>query len=195
MADQHWWRAGVLYQVYPRSFADANGDGIGDLAGITARLDHLRTLGVDGIWISPVYPSPMVDFGYDITDHTGIDPLFGDIGDTERLIDAAHGHGMRVLMDFVPNHTSDQHPWFVSSRSGRDSPHRNWYLWADPAADGGPPNNWRSVFGGPAWTLDEATGQYYYHAYLTEQPDLNWRDPDVRQAQHEVLRCWLDRGV
>ncbi|HEY3754289.1 MAG TPA: alpha-amylase family glycosyl hydrolase [Pseudonocardiaceae bacterium] len=195
MADQPWWQAGVLYQVYPRSFADTNGDGVGDLAGITSRLDHLRTLGVDGIWISPVYPSPMADFGYDITDHTGIDPLFGDVGDMERLIEAAHQQGMRVLMDFVPNHTSDQHPWFVSARSGRESPHRDWYLWADPAPDGGPPNNWRSVFGGPAWTLDEPTGQYYYHAYLTEQPDLNWRNPEVRQAQHDVLRCWLDRGV
>jgi alpha-glucosidase len=195
MADHDWWRAGVLYQVYPRSFADTDGDGVGDLSGITSRLGHLRDLGVDAVWISPFYPSPMADFGYDVTDHTGVDPLFGDLADFDHLVQTAHGMGIRVLVDFVPNHTSDRHPWFVDARSSRDHPRRNWYLWADPAPDGGPPNNWRSVFGGSAWTLDEASGQFYYHAYLAEQPDLNWRDPDVWQAQHDVLRCWLDRGV
>lgn len=185
----------MLYQVYPRSFADADSDGVGDLAGITSRLDHLGALGVDAVWISPVYPSPMADFGYDITDHTGVDPLFGTVADAEALIDRAHRLGIRVLMDFVPNHTSEAHPWFLAARSHRDDPHRDWYLWADPAPDGGPPNNWRSVFGGPAWTFDERTGQYYYHAYLAAQPDLNWRNPQVRAAQHDVLRCWLDRGV
>jgi alpha-glucosidase len=190
-----WWRAGVLYQVYPRSFADSDGDGVGDLAGITSRLAHLAELGVDGVWISPFYPSPMADFGYDITDHTGVDPLFGTLDDFAALIDRAHDLEIRVLVDFVPNHTSDQHPWFQRSRSARDDPRRDWYLWADPAPGGGPPNNWRSVFGGSAWTWDEATGQYYYHAYLAEQPDLNWRNPEVREAQYDVLRCWLDRGV
>lgn len=195
VADQPWWQTGVVYQIYPRSFADTNGDGVGDLAGITAHLDHLVRLGVDAIWLSPFYPSPMADFGYDITDHTGVDPLFGDVADAERLIAEAHRRGIRVLVDFVPNHTSDQHPWFTESRSSRDDPRRDWYLWADPAPDGGPPNNWLSVFGGPAWTHDPATGQYYYHAYLAAQPDLNWRNPDVRAAQHDVMRCWLDRGV
>jgi alpha-glucosidase len=193
MAD--WWQAGVLYQVYPRSFADTDGDGVGDLAGITSRLGHLADLGVDAVWISPFYPSPMADFGYDITDHTDVDPLFGNLADFAALVHTAHRLRIRVLVDFVPNHTSDQHPWFTRSRSGRTDPHRDWYLWADPAPGGGPPNNWRSVFGGPAWTLDRATGQYYYHAYLAQQPDLNWRNPEVRQAQHDVLRCWLDRGV
>ena len=195
MADRVWWQSGVLYQVYPRSFRDTNGDGVGDLAGITEHLDHLSALGVDAVWISPFYPSPMADFGYDISDHTGVDPLFGDLADFDRLVARAHELGIRVLVDFVPNHTSDQHPWFTDARSSRSAEHRDWYLWADPAADGGPPNNWRSVFGGPAWTLDEATGQYYYHAYLRQQPDLNWRNPAVRAAQHDVLRCWLDRGV
>ncbi|HEX3647488.1 MAG TPA: alpha-amylase family glycosyl hydrolase [Pseudonocardiaceae bacterium] len=195
MADQPWWQSGVVYQIYPRSFADTDGDGIGDLPGVTAHLDHLAGLGVAAIWLSPFYPSPMADFGYDITDHTGVDPLFGDVADAERLIASAHDRGIRVLVDFVPNHTSDRHPWFTESRSSRDNPRRDWYLWADPAPDGGPPNNWLSLFGGPAWTLDPATGQYYYHAYLTEQPDLNWRNPEVRAAMHDVMRCWLDRGV
>ncbi|HKN98379.1 MAG TPA: alpha-amylase family glycosyl hydrolase [Pseudonocardiaceae bacterium] len=195
MADQPWWQTAVVYQVYPRSFADTNGDGVGDLAGVTAHLDHLVRLGVDAIWLSPFYPSPMADFGYDVTDHTGVDPLFGDVADAERLIAEAHRRGIRVLVDFVPNHTSDQHPWFTESRSSRENPRRDWYLWAGPAPDGGPPNNWLSVFGGSAWTLDPATSQYYYHAYLAAQPDLNWRNPDVRTAQHDVMRCWLDRGV
>ena len=190
-----WWQAGVLYQVYPRSFADADGDGIGDLPGITSRLDHLRRLGVDGLWLSPFYRSPMADFGYDVTDHTEVDPLFGDLATFDALVGGAHQRGLRVLVDFIPNHTSDRHPWFLAARRSRDDPHRDWYLWADPAGDGGPPNNWRSVFGGPAWTLDVATGQYYYHAYLPQQPDLNWRSPAVREAQFDVMRTWLDRGV
>lgn len=190
-----WWQAGVIYQVYPRSFQDGDGDGVGDLAGVTRRLDHVRRLGADAVWLSPVYPSPMADFGYDITDHTGVDPLFGDLDAFEALVAAAHRLGLRVLVDFVPNHTSDRHPWFLAARSSPDDPRRDWYLWADPAPGGGPPNNWRSVFGGPAWTLDAASGQYYYHAYLPRQPDVNWRNPAVREAQFDVMRTWLGRGV
>jgi alpha-glucosidase len=190
-----WWQAGVIYQVYPRSFADANGDGVGDLPGITTHLDHLQRLGVDAVWLSPIYPSPMIDFGYDVTDHTSVHPLFGDLADFDALVAAAHRRRLRVLLDFIPNHTSDQHPWFTAARSARTNTYRAWYLWADPAPDGGPPTNWRSVFGGPAWTLDKATGQYYYHAYLPQQPDLNWRNPAVRDAQFDVMRTWLDRGV
>lgn len=192
---QSWWKAGVVYQVYPRSFADADGDGVGDLPGITSHLDYLEQLGVAAVWLSPFYPSPMVDFGYDVTDHTDVDALFGTVEDFDALVRGAHQRGLRVLVDFIPNHTSDQHRWFTAACSSRQDPHRNWYLWADPAVDGGPPNNWRSVFGGSAWTLHPATGQYYYHAYLPEQPDLNWRDPDVRRAQLDVMRTWLDRGV
>jgi alpha-glucosidase len=190
-----WWQAGVLYQVYPRSYADTGGDGVGDLPGITGRLDHLQLLGVDGLWLSPIYPSPMVDFGYDVTDHTDVDPLFGDLAAFEALVAGAHQRGLRVLVDFIPNHTSDRHPWFGAARSSRGDSHRDWYLWADPASDGGPPNNWRSVFGGPAWTFDIGTGQYYYHAYLPQQPDLNWRTPAVQEAQLDVMRTWLDRGI
>ena len=190
-----WWQRGVVYQVYPRSFADADGDGIGDLAGMTARLGHLAWLGVDAVWVSPIYPSPMRDFGYDITDHTGVDPLFGSLADFDALVAEAHRLGLRVLLDYVPNHTSDQHPWFTQSRADRTNPRRDWYLWRDPAPDGGPPTNWRSLFGGPAWTADPATGQSYYHAYLPEQPDLNWRNHQVRHALLEVLHFWLDRGV
>lgn len=192
---RRWWQSGVIYQVYPRSFADADEDGVGDLVGITSHLDYLEHLGVDAIWLSPIYPSPMVDFGYDVTDHTGVDPLFGTLEHFDGLVAGAHQRGLRVLVDFIPNHTSDHHPWFVAACSSRQDPHRDWYMWADPAADGGPPNNWRSVFGGPAWTLHPPTGQYYYHAYLPDQPDLNWRSPDVRQAQLDVMRTWLDRGV
>ncbi|MDP9374012.1 MAG: alpha-amylase family glycosyl hydrolase, partial [Chloroflexota bacterium] len=168
---------------------------VGDLPGITGRLDYLRWLGVDALWISPIFPSPMADFGYDVADYMDIHPLFGTLADFDRLVAEAHRRGLRVILDYVPNHTSDRHPWFVTSRASRDSPKRDWYLWRDPAPDGGPPNNWLSVFGGPAWTLDEATGQYYYHAYLKEQPDLNWRNPAVRRAMLDVLRFWLDRGV
>ncbi|MBX6320654.1 MAG: DUF3459 domain-containing protein [Rhodospirillaceae bacterium] len=190
-----WWQRGIVYQVYPRSFMDADGDGVGDLPGVLARLDHVVRLGVDALWLSPVYRSPMADFGYDVADHTDIDPLFGTLDDFDRLVAAAHERGLKLIMDLVPNHTSDRHPWFVEARAARTSPRRDWYIWADPGPDGGPPNNWLSEFGGPAWTLDEATGQYYYHAYLPQQPDLNWRNPEVRAAFHDIMRFWLDRGV
>jgi alpha-glucosidase len=190
-----WWHGAVLYQVYPRSFQDSDGDGIGDLAGITARLPYFVELGVDAIWISPIFPSPMADFGYDVADYCGIDPRFGTLGDFDALLERAHALGLKVLLDFVPNHSSDQHPWFVESRSSRGNPKRDWYIWRDPAPDGGPPNNWISDFGGPAWEHDEATGQYYSHAFLKEQPDLNWRNPDLRAAMMDVLRFWFDRGV
>jgi alpha-glucosidase len=190
-----WWRTGVVYQVYPRSFQDSNGDGIGDLKGIEQRLDYLVWLGVDAAWISPFYPSPMKDFGYDVADYTGVDPIFGTLEDFDRLLASAHAKGLRVLIDFVPNHTSDQHPWFLGSRSSRDNPKRDWYLWRDPKPGREPPTNWLSVFGGPAWTYDEATGQSYLHSFLAEQPDLNWRNPEVEQAMFESLRFWLDRGV
>lgn len=193
--DAPWWRGGTIYQVYPRSFLDTDGDGVGDLPGIAAKLDHLRALGVDAIWISPFYPSPMRDFGYDITDYRGVDPLFGTLADFDRLLAEAHARGLRIILDFVPNHTSELHPWFAESRSSRESPRRDWYIWRDPAPDGGPPNNWRSTFGGSAWTLDPATGQYYLHTFLREQPDLNWRNPAVEAEMLEVMRFWLDRGV
>ena len=190
-----WWQSGVVYQVYPRSFQDSDGDGVGDLPGVLSRLDHLVWLGVDAVWLSPIFPSPMADFGYDVMDYTDVAPVFGSLDDLDRLVAAAHDRGLRVLLDFVPNHTSDQHPWFVASRSSRDDPKRDWYLWADPKVDGSPPNGWQSMFGGPAWTLDERTGQYYYHAFLAEQPDLDWRNPEVVEAMLGVLRFWLDRGI
>ena len=190
-----WWESAVVYQIYPRSFQDSDGDGVGDLPGILRRLDYVAGLGVDAIWLSPIFPSPMADFGYDVADYTGIDPLFGTMADFDRLLAEAHARGLRLILDYVPNHTSDRHPWFVESRASRSNPKRGWYIWRDPAPDGGPPNNWLSEFGGPAWTLDPATGQYYYHAYLPEQPDLDWRNPIVRAAMHDVLRFWLDRGV
>ena len=189
-----WWQRGVIYQVYPRSFLDTDADGIGDLRGITRGLAHLAWLGVDSLWVSPIYPSPMADFGYDISDYTAIDPRFGSLADFDAMIAEAHRLGLKVILDYVPNHTSDRHPWFLASRTARDDPHRDWYIWRDPAPDGGPPNNWRSVFGGSAWTRD-ATRQYYYHAYLREQPDLNWRHPEVQRAMLDVLRFWLERGV
>jgi len=195
MSADDWWRHGIFYQIYPRSFQDSNGDGIGDLDGIRARLDHLVALGVDAVWISPIYPSPMADFGYDISDYCDIDPCFGTLAGFDTLVSEAHARGLKLVLDFVPNHTSDRHPWFMQSRSARGNPRRDWYLWRDPAPDGGPPNNWLSNFGGPAWTLDPATGQYYCHSFLKEQPDLNWRNPEVRAAMHEVLRFWLRRGV
>lgn len=190
-----WWQRGVIYQIYPRSFQDSNGDGIGDLRGIIARLDHLADLGVDAIWLSPIYPSPMADFGYDVSDYVGIDPGFGTLADFDALMAAATKRGLKIILDLVPNHTSDQHPWFVESCRSRDNPKRDWYIWRDPAPNGGPPNNWLAEFGGPAWTLDPVTGQYYYHAYLAAQPDLNWRNPAVAGAIHQVMRFWFDRGV
>ncbi len=190
-----WWESGVIYQVYPRSFQDSDGDGIGDLAGIERRLDHIAGLGVDAIWLSPIFPSPMADFGYDVADYCGIEPMFGDLAAFDRLLAAAHGRGLKLILDFVPNHSSDQHDWFRESRSSRDNPRRDWYIWRDPAPGGGPPNNWISDFGGSAWEWDADTGQYYLHAFLKEQPDLNWRNPEVRAAMMDVLRFWLDRGV
>jgi alpha-glucosidase len=190
-----WWQTGIIYQIYPRSFQDSNGDGIGDLDGIRRRLDHLVDLGVDAIWISPIFPSPMRDFGYDVTDYCDIDPRFGSLADFDSLLAAAHARGLRVILDFVPNHTSDRHRWFQESRSSRLSPKRDWYIWRDARPDGSPPNNWASEFGGPSWTFDDITGQYYYHAFLKEQPDLNWRNPAVREAMGDVLRFWFERGV
>jgi alpha-glucosidase len=190
-----WWQKGIVYQVYPRSFLDSNGDGVGDLAGVAAKLDYLQWLGIDAVWLSPIYPSPMADFGYDISDYCDVHPLFGTLADFDRLREEVHRRGLKLILDFVPNHTSDQHPWFKEARSSRQNPKRDWYIWRDPAPGGGPPNNWLSNFGGPAWTLDSATGQYFYHAFLPQQPDLNWRNPAVQDAMHNVLRFWLDRGV
>ncbi|NJD27215.1 MAG: alpha-amylase [Chloroflexi bacterium] len=197
-----WWRHGVIYQIYPRSFQDSNGDGIGALAGVTRRLDHLndgtpRSLGVDAIWISPFYPSPQFDFGYDVADYTGVAPEYGTLADFDELIREAHRRGIRVIVDFVPNHTSHRHRWFVESRAGRDSPKRDWYVWRDPGPGGGPPNNWQSTFSrvGSAWTFDPVSEQYYLHSFLPQQPDLEWWNPAVRAAMNDVLRFWLDRGV
>jgi alpha-glucosidase len=195
MRPAHWWQTGVIYHVYPRSFQDSNGDGVGDLRGIIRRLPYFSELGVDALWLSPIFTSPMADFGYDIADYTDIDPLFGTLADADELIAAAHGHGLKVIFDLVPNHTSDQHPWFEDSSSSRPNPKRDWYIWRDGAPDGGPPNNWLSQFGGSAWEYDQATGQYYYHAFLAAQPDLNWRNPQVRGAMYDVMRFWLRRGV
>ncbi|WP_298692082.1 alpha-amylase family glycosyl hydrolase [uncultured Sphingomonas sp.] len=193
--DAPWWQRGTIYQIYPRSFQDSDGDGIGDLAGIEARLDHVATLGVDAIWLSPIFPSPMADFGYDVADYVGIAPMFGDLAAFDRLLAAVHARGLKLLLDFVPNHSSDQHPWFQASRSSRSDPRRDWYIWRDPGPDGGPPNNWISDFGGSAWEWDAATGQYYLHAFLKEQPDLNWRNPALRAAMLDAMRFWFDRGV
>jgi glycosidase len=194
-APTRWWHTGVVYEIYPRSFGDANGDGVGDLDGIRERLDYIEWLGVDAIWLAPFYRSPMADFGYDVADHTDVDPLFGDLAAFDRLLGAAHERGLRVIVDFVPNHTSDLHPWFVESRSSRASARRDWYVWRDPKPDGSPPNNWISVFGGPAWAWDEPTGQFYLHSFLAAQPDLDWRTADARAAMFDVVRFWLDRGV
>jgi alpha-glucosidase len=194
-SDESWWRDGIFYQIYPRSFQDTNADGVGDIAGIIDRLPYLVTLGVDAVWLSPIFPSPMADFGYDISDYTAIDPLFGTMEDFDALVSAAHAGGLKVILDLVPNHTSDRHPWFIESRSSRDNAKRDWYIWRDPGPDGGPPNNWLSEFGGSAWQYDASTGQYYYHAFLAQQPDLNWRNPAVREAIYEVMRFWLRRGV
>jgi len=189
-----WWKHGVIYQIYPRSFYDANGDGVGDLPGIIEKLDYLARLGVDAVWLSPVNTSPMYDFGYDISDFRGIDPLFGDLGDCDRLIAEAHRRNIRIIMDLVINHTSHLHPWFVESRSSRENPKRDWYIWHD-GNNGRPPNNWMAAFGGRAWEWDDATGQYYFHSFLKEQPDLNWRNAEMRRAVFDDVRFWLDRGV
>jgi alpha-glucosidase len=190
-----WWREGVVYQIYPRSFADASGDGVGDLEGLRARLDYLRWLGVDAIWLSPIFRSPMADFGYDVADYRDIDPLFGDLATFDALLADAHARNIRVLLDWVPNHTSDQHPWFVESRASRDSARRDWYRWRNGSPDR-PPNNWPAAFGGgPAWTWDDATEQWYLHTFLAQQPDLNWDNAEVVAAMHDTLRFWLDRGV
>lgn len=190
-----WWDTAVGYEVYLRSFADGDGDGTGDLPGLIDRLDHLDALGVDAVWITPFMPSPGADHGYDVADYRDIDPLFGSLDDFDRLLAEAHARDIRVLVDIVPNHTSSQHPWFLDAISSPDSAKRDWYLWQDPAPDGGPPNNWVSYFGGPAWTMDPASGQYYCHLFLPEQPDLNWRNPEVRAAFDDILRFWLDRGA
>ncbi|MBN2256936.1 MAG: alpha-glucosidase [Anaerolineaceae bacterium] len=190
-----WWKDGIIYQIYPRSFSDSNQDGIGDLPGITARLDYLHDLGVDAIWLSPVYPSPQADFGYDVSNYVDIDPVFGSLKDYDNLIRAAHKRKIRVIMDLVLNHTSDEHPWFIESRKSRDNPYRDWYIWRDPSPRGHEPNNWYSIFGGKAWKFDPATGQYYLHLFHEKQPDLNWRNPKVQKAILAVLKFWLDRGT
>ena len=191
-----WWKEAVFYQVYPRSFADADGDGVGDLPGALAHVDHLVELGIDAVWLSPFYESPMADAGYDISDHCAVDPTFGTLADADALIAALHDAGIRVIVDFVPNHVSDQHPWFVEARASRDADKRDWFIWADPTPDGRPPTNWTASFtDASAWEWDEATGQWYLHLFLPEQPDVNWANPAVEAAQHDVLRFWLDRGV
>lgn len=200
-ADAPWWTRSVVYQVYPRSFQDSDGDGVGDLRGVTSRLDHLADLGVDVVWLSPVYRSPQDDNGYDISDYQDVDPLFGTLADLDALLAAAHERGLKVVMDLVVNHTSDEHPWFVDSRSGRDAAKRDWYWWRparpgmEPGTPGAEPTNWRSFFGGPAWEYDESTGEYYLHLFSRKQPDLHWENPEVRAAVHAMMRWWLDRGV
>ena len=195
ISGQEWWRGACLYQIYPRSFLDTNGDGVGDLPGITERLDYIADLGVDGIWISPFFKSPMKDFGYDVADYCAIDPLFGTLDDFDRLVASAHRHGLKVIIDQVYSHTSDQHVWFNESRQNRNNPKSDWYVWADAKRDGSPPNNWQSVFGTPSWTWDARRQQYFLHNFLPEQPDLNLHNPVVQQALMKVARFWLDRGV
>jgi alpha-glucosidase len=190
-----WWRDGVIYQIYPRSFSDSTGNGLGDLNGITARLDYLLDLGIDAVWLSPIYPSPDVDFGYDTSDYTAIDPRFGTMEDFDCLVSEAHRRGIRIVLDLVLNHSSDQHPWFQESRKSKNNPYHDWYMWRDPKPGGGVPNNWQSIFGGSGWEFDAARGQYYFHMFCKQQPDLNWRNPDVRQALLNVFRFWLERGV
>ncbi|MDO8431542.1 MAG: alpha-amylase family glycosyl hydrolase [Candidatus Binatus sp.] len=198
MSDLKWWQSGIFYQIYPRSFADSNRDGIGDLDGITAHLDYLNggpdSLGIDAIWLNPINPSPFKDWGYDVSDYCGVHPDYGDLAAFDRLVREAHRRSIRVVVDLVPNHTSDQHPWFIESRSSATNPKRDWYLWAPGTADN-PPNNWQSTFGGPAWKYDAHTGAWYLHMFLEEQPDLNYRNPEVIDAMHDVLRFWLGRGA
>lgn len=196
MKEKHtWWQTGIIYQIYPRSFQDSNNDGIGDLPGILQRLDYVKSLNVGAIWLSPINPSPMHDFGYDVADYCDVHPMFGTLDDFDRLLAGVHARGMKLILDLVPNHTSDEHAWFQESRSSRDNPKRDWYIWRDPAPDGGPPNNWLSFFGGPAWTFDPHTGQYYLHQFVKQQPELNYRNPAVMQAMLDQMRFWLDRGV
>ena len=190
-----WWKGAVIYQVYPRSFADSNGDGIGDLKGTTAHLDHVANLGCDVVWISPFFTSPMKDFGYDVADYCDVDPIFGSLADFDALVARAHQLGLKVMIDQVYSHSSDQHPWFLESRSSRDNPKSDWFVWADPKADGSPPNNWQSVFGGPSWTWDARREQYYHHSFLKEQPQLNLHNEEVQDALLAVAKFWLDRGV
>lgn len=201
LGPDEWWKGAVVYQIYPRSFKDSNGDGIGDLEGIRSKLDYLQALGVDVLWLSPIYASPQADNGYDIADYYDIDPMFGTLSDFDRLLEGVHERGMRLVMDLVVNHSSDENPWFVESRSSRESPKRDWYIWRDPRPGcaggeaGAEPNNWGSFFSGSAWAWDEATGQYYLHLFHRKQPDLNWDNPDVRSAVYEMMNWWLDRGV
>ena len=194
MRSYPWWREAVVYQIYPRSFLDTDGDGVGDLEGVRRKLDYLVWLGVDAIWLSPIFPSPMADFGYDVSNYCDIDPVFGDLATFDLLLEEAHDRGLKVMLDWVPNHTSHRHPWFEESRSSRESPRRDWYVWRDGKGSD-PPNNWKSAFGGPAWTYDEPTEQWYLHIFLAEQPDLDWGNPQVARAMHDTLRFWLDRGV
>ncbi|MGD0365972.1 MAG: alpha-glucosidase [Acidobacteriaceae bacterium] len=196
--NQNWWKNAVIYEIYPRSFQDSNGDGIGDLNGITSRLDYLKALGIDAIWLTPIYPSPQVDFGYDISDYDNIDPQYGNLADFDRLVSEARRRNIGIIMDLVLNHTSDQHPWFLESRSSRTNPRRDWYMWHDPKMVDGkpePPNNWLSVFGHSGWQWDAKTGQYYYHRFYIQQPDLNWNNPKVRKAMYDVERFWIQHGV
>lgn len=192
---QLWWQKGIIYEVYIRSFIDSNGDGVGDLKGVTEKLDYLKDLGINCIWVTPFYESPMKDFGYDVADFKSVDPLFGSMEDFDKLLEETHARGMKLIVDQVPNHTSDQHAWFKEARSSRDNPKRDWFIWKDAGEDGKEPNNWLAMFGGSAWEWDEKTEQYYYHAFLKEQPDLNWRNPEVQQAVLEEMRFWLDKGV
>jgi alpha-glucosidase len=192
---QEWWRHAVFYEVYPRSFADSNNDGVGDLNGITSKLDYLQHLGVHAIWITPCFPSPQVDFGYDVSDYENVDPMYGTLADFDRLVAEGKTRGIKIILDFVPNHTSDQHKWFLESKSSRSSPKRDWYIWRDGKGSNQPPNNWTSTFGGSAWKYDPATGQYYYHYFYAEQPDLNWRNPEVKKAMLDSMRFWYKRGV
>ena len=191
---RRWWKEAVVYQIYPRSFMDSDGDGVGDLPGIVSKLDYIAALGVNVVWLCPHYPSPNVDNGYDVSDYRAVSPLFGSVADFDALVAGLKTRGIRLIVDLVVNHTSDQHPWFERSRSARDAPGRDWYIWRD-GRDGGPPNNYPSLFGGPAWTRDDATGQYYLHLFAPQQPDLNWDEPAVRAEVHDIMRFWLDRGV
>ncbi len=190
-----WWKNGVIYQIYPRSFLDTNQDGIGDLAGVTQKLDYLVDLGIDAIWLSPIYPSPDIDFGYDVANYVDVDPKYGTLADFDHLVENAHQRNIKIILDLVLNHTSDQHPWFIESRKSKTNPYHDWYIWRDPLIEGQTPNNWLSIFGGGAWEYVESLGQYYYHMFYKQQPDLNWRHPPVRQAMLDVYRFWLERGV